>query len=458
MTSTPTSPASQSRARADLLRIYAAAVAAADPRRVVARALAGEIAGAEAIARQVAESRAIRILAVGKAARGMAAEAARWCGDRLIDGLVIAPPAEESARPAASVTDAPATAERIRVMVAAHPLPDATSAAAGCAALEFAARAAPGELLVLALSGGASSLMVAGAGAVTLEDKNAIAAALMRAGATIRELNIVRRHLSALKGGGLLRAVAPAVAIVNLILSDVAGNDLATIGSGPAVADPSTYTDAIAVLKRRGLWGRAPERVRDHLECGAAGEFVETLKPGDPALARVASVIAGDNRLALEAAAGAAGTLGYRVELWGELKGEANDAGRVLADYAGAIAGDRVCVLAGGEPVVTVKGGGRGGRAQQCALAMAIALDATARDRRIVALFAGTDGIDGPTDAAGAIVTPASVARGAEAQADAAASLMRNDAYNFFHALGDLVITGPTGTNVADLFVGLVNY
>jgi len=458
MTPAATSPASQSRARADLIRIYAAAVAAADPRRVVARALGGEIAGAAAIARQVAESRAIRLLAVGKAARGMAAEAERWCGDRLIDGLVIAPPAEESARSATAVADAMATAGRMRVMVAAHPLPDATSAAAGRAALEFAARAAPGELFVLALSGGASSLMVAGAGAVTLEDKNAIAAALMRAGATIREINVVRRHLSALKGGGLLRAIAPAVAIVNLILSDVAGNDLATIGSGPAAADPSTYTDAIAVLKRRGLWGRAPEHVRDHLECGAAGEFVETLKPGDSALARVASVIAGDNRLAREAAAGAAGALGYRVELWGELKGEANDAGRALADYAGAVAGDRVCVLAGGEPVVTVKGGGRGGRAQQCALAMAIALDATARDRRIVGLFAGTDGIDGPTDAAGAIVTPASVARGAEARADAAASLMRNDAYNFFQALGDLVITGPTGTNVADLFVGLVNY
>jgi glycerate 2-kinase len=433
------------------MRVYAAAVAAVDPRRVVARALGGEIAGAAEIAKQVAEARAIRLLVVGKAARGMAAEAERRFGDRLIDGLVIAPAADRTGGQDTGTV-------RSRVIAGAHPLPDASSEAAGRAALDFAVRAQSGELFVLALSGGASSLMAQGTGAVTLADKVAIASALMRAGASIKELNVVRRHLSAVKGGRLLRAIAPAVPVVSLILSDVLGNDLATIGSGPAAADPTTYSDAIAVLKRRGLWGRTPERVRDHLERGGAGEFDETVKPGDPALARVANVIAGDNRLALEAGAGAARVLGYRVEFCDNLKGEANDAGRALAALASSITDSRVCVLAGGETVVTVKGPGRGGRAQQCALAMASELAIAARERRIVALVAGTDGIDGPTDAAGAIVSPSSVARGAEAQVDATAALARNDSHTFFKALGDLVITGPTGTNVADLFVGLVNY
>jgi glycerate-2-kinase len=299
--------------------------------------------------------------------------------------------------------------------------------------------------------------MVTPAGDVTLADKIAINSGLLRAGASIREINTVRKHLSAIKGGRLLQAIASDVRVLSLILSDVPGNDLGTIGSGPTAADSTTYADAIAVLKRRGLWGRAPESVRDHLECGAAGQIAETLKRDDAALARVCNVIVGDNGTALEAATAAASSLGYEVERYRELSGEANEVGSALAAYLCRIERERVCVLAGGEPVVTVKGNGLGGRAQQSALAMAIQLAQIGGNRRITALFAGTDGIDGPTDAAGAIVTPATCARAAEARLDPDSALARNDSYTFFKALGDLVITGPTGTNVSDIFIALVN-
>jgi glycerate 2-kinase len=288
----------------------------------------------------------------------------------------------------------------------------------------------------------------------------------MRGGATIRELNIVRKHLSAIKGGRLLAATGDGVEVLTLILSDVPGNDLATIGSGPSVADPTTYTDAVSVLKRRGAWGRAPEAVRDHLERGAAGEFSETVKAGDATLARATTVVIGDNRLAVDAAAEAAQALGYHVERGRELSGEANELGRTIARQASEVAAERVCLVAGGEPVVTVKGNGRGGRAQQCALAMAIELASVASAKaaaqenvgRVMALFAGTDGIDGPTDAAGAIATSETITRAAEGGVDPQAALKRNDAYEFFKALGDLVIVGPTGTNVADVMIALVNY
>jgi glycerate 2-kinase len=457
----PTPPA-RSRARTDLMRIYAAAVAAVAPRRVVARAMLAEAAGTEEVPAIVARARDVHLLAVGKAALGMAAEAEHRLGGRLIEGLAIAP--------AGSVADADAPQLRSRVMLAAHPLPDASSAAAARAALEMAARTQPGELLMLALSGGASALIAAPAGAVTLADKITISAALMRSGATIHELNTVRKHLSAIKGGRLLAATAAGVEVLSLILSDVPadslsddpGKVLATIGSGPTAADPTSYTDAIGVLKRRRVWGRAPETIRDHLERGAAGEFDETVKPGDAALKRVTNVIIGDNRMAVDAAAQAAAALGYQVQRTRDLGGEADELGRTLARQVSETSAERVCLVAGGEPVVTVTGNGRGGRAQQSALALAIELASIAGNRgrviRAVAMFAGTDGIDGPTDAAGAIATPETIVRAAKAQLDPDTALNRNDAYEFFKALGDLVIVGPTGTNVADIFVALVNY
>jgi glycerate 2-kinase len=437
-------------ARRDLTRIYAAAVSAVAPAHLVGCALAGTLAGAERVPEIMARASRIFLLAVGKAALGMAAEIAARLGRRLEDALVIIPAGPVAGRAAPAPVG-------VRTLAAAHPVPDDSSQRAAEAALELAGRAGPGDLLVVALSGGASSLMALPAPPAALADKVAINTALLRSGASIGELNIVRRHLSAIKGGGLLRATGGA-RVLGLVLSDVARNDLATIGSGPAAADPSTFAEAIGVLKRRGLWGRAPEAVRERLERGAAGEIAETLKGRDPLLERVDNFIIGDNRAALDAAEKAAAAAGYAVDRWRELNGEADDLGRALGAHLAALGGDRTCIVAGGEPVVTVRGAGRGGRAQQMALALALELERLALKRPIMALCAGTDGIDGPTDAAGAFVSPHTVARAREAGLAAAAALKRNDAYPLFAALGDLLITGPTGTNVADIFIALVNY
>jgi glycerate 2-kinase len=437
--------------------MYAAAVRAADPRRVMVRAFEGEADGGVRVPEAIAEAAGIRLIAVGKAARGMADEAVERLGERIVGGVVIAPKATDADGDAASaVIDYPAG---MKILSGAHPLPDASSENAARAALEVAAAMQPGELLIVALSGGASAMMAAPAAGITLADKIAVTSALMRAGAGIRELNIVRKHLSAIKGGGLLRAVRLEAPVIAVILSDVSGNDLGTIGSGPLAADPSTFSEAIGVMKRRRVWGKVPEAARDRLERGAAGEIAETVKPHDPMLERVTNLIAGDNRMAVEAAARMAASLGYRVERWRDLVGEADEAGRVLAEYLAALPGDvPIAVIAGGETTVTVKGSGRGGRSQQAALAAAIELARIAFDRRVMLMFAGTDGIDGPTDAAGAIVTSRTVARAAEAGFDAASILANNDCYWLFKGLGDLVITGATGTNVADIMVALVNF
>lgn len=430
--------------RADLMRIYAAAIAAVDPRRVIARALTGELD--PRVPSILRSARSVRLLAVGKAAIGMAQET--WARMR------------EQGRAALVIAPSPANADfpsEMRLLVGAHPIPDDSSEQAGRAALDLVASSGPDELILLLLSGGASALMVAPAQGIVLADKVAVTTALMRAGASIRELNTVRKHLSAIKGGGLLRALDPDARILGLILSDVADNDLATIGSGPAVADPTTFADAIAVLKRRKLWGRSPEAVRDRLERGSAGELDETVKPDDAILARATSVIVGDNRLAQEAASESARRLGYEVDRWRDLSRDAERVGRELAAHLSGIKGQRVCVIAGGEPVVTIRGAGLGGRAQHCALALAIELGASEVNTKLAAMVAGTDGIDGPTDAAGAIVTATTVARAREAGLDPEHALASNDSYPFFKKLGDLVITGPTGTNVTDIFIGLIN-
>jgi glycerate 2-kinase len=434
--------------RGDLTRIFRAAIAAVAPERLVAGALAGAAPGTENVPSVISSANAIYLLAVGKAAAGMASEIARAFGVKLRAGLAIVPDGAHAHMPG-----------NVVVMRSAHPVPDASSLAAARAATEFAARPGAGDLLLVAISGGASAMLAMPPAAITLEDKVAVTSALLRASASVRELNLVRKHLSAIKGGRLLRAVNERARVMSLVISDVPGNDLSTIGSGLTAADPTTYADAIAVLKRHhGLWGRTPESVREHLELGAAGRIEETVKPGDAALERVTNVIIGDNDAALTAAEEEARALGYSADRWRELRGEANDVGRALAAHLCAIETQRLCVLAGGEPVVTVKGAGRGGRAQQCALAMAIELARIGHGRRIAALFAGSDGIDGPTDAAGAFAAPDTVERALAARADPEQALGRNDAYGLFKPLDDLLVTGPTGTNVSDLFVGLVNY
>ncbi len=441
----------ESRARSDLMRIFAAAVAAVEPRRVVADAFEGRVSDAHAVREMLEKANRVYLLAVGKAAMGMAIEGRERIGAKLYNSLVIIPrPAGD--RGENSFPRLP----RFRVMAAAHPTPDDSSESAGRSALQFIADAQRGDLIVFMLSGGASALMAVPADELTLGDKVAVTSALMNAGASIRELNTVRRHLSAIKGGRLLQSSN--ANFLTLMLSDVPGNDLATIGSGPTVTDATTYSDAVAILKRRRVWGRAPESVRDYLERGAAGELNETLKQDDSALGHVRNIVIADNKTATEAAYRTAEALNYSVVRARDLNGDANEAGASLGTFLRDLNSERTCVIAGGETSVLVKGKGKGGRSQQAALAAAFELAKLSIGSRVAAMFAGTDGIDGPTDAAGAIATPSTLIRANEAGLDPKSALDRNDCYNFFKALGDLVIIGPTGTNVADIFVGLVNY
>ncbi|MGC2304689.1 glycerate kinase type-2 family protein [Candidatus Binatus sp.] len=446
----------ETRERADLDRIYRAAVAAVDPARLVGLAMDGGCLGAEQVPDLIAGASRIFLLAVGKASIGMAAEIERRVGDRLVDGIAVIPRGSVATTEPALILK---KEKRLRVVTSAHPVPDESSEEAARLACEMLHRATADDLVIVALSGGASAMFVWPAEGLTLADKIAVNQALLKVGASIRELNIVRRHLSAVKGGRLLHHCGGA-RVLSLIISDVPGNDLATIGSGLTAGDWSNFGDAVAVLKRRGVWGRAPEAVRSYLERAVAGEVGTTVKSGDPILERVTNVIIGDNDVALNAAERAALELRYYPRRWKGLHGEANDAGRTLAKYLCEITDERVCVVAGGEPVVTVSGRGKGGRAQQCALAMGIELSQILpwQRKRIAALFAGTDGIDGPTDAAGAFASPDTVADGERAGVSAATASTRNDSYNFFKASGGLFVTGPTGTNVSDIFVGLVNY
>ena len=386
----------------------------------------------------------------------MAAAAEERLGDRLIEGLAIAP---------ASLASGPAAAAlRSRVIGAAHPLPDATSVAAARAALELASRAQPGELLMVALSGGASALLALPAGAVTLADKIAITSALMRAGATIRELNIVRKHLSAIKGGRLLAATHAGVEVLQSDSFRRAGS----CGRFGASGDDWIGTDGrrSVDLQRRdrraeaaSIWGRAPEAVRDHLERGAAGELGETVKAADSALARVTNLIVGDNRMAVDAAAEAASALGYDVVQAARSQRRSQRAG--LRDRA---ASERNRHRAG------VPGGGRrAGRhgyrrwAGRARAAMRVGDGDRIGERRGWAQSGGAirgHGRDRRPDRRGGGDRDAGDGRagGRSRGRCAGAALARNDAYGFFKALGDLVIIGPTGTNVADLMVALVNY
>ena len=433
----------QSSARDQLERIYRAAVAAVDPAKLVHRA----IDDAD-IAALVAGSSRVYLLAVGKAASSMTSAIATRLGDKLEAATVVALPGSHPTLP---------DDRRIRIYESSHPLPSSASENGAKAALAMLANARADNLVIVALSGGASAMFAMPPDRVLLTDKIALTQSLLRTGASIRELNAVRKHLSLIKGGQLLRAMNGA-RVLGLILSDVPDSDLATIGSGLTAPDPSTYSEVISILKRRQVWGRAPESIRDHLERGNAGEIAETPKAGDPIFARVTNVVIGDNATALEAAEATAREFGYTVDRWRELRGEANDLGRSLASHLCAMKTERVCVIAGGEPVVTVRGSGKGGRAQQSALAMASEMSRIATSKKIAALFAGTDGVDGPTDAAGAFVSTDSTMRASALGLDAEAFLNRNDAYTFFDKIGDLFKPGATGSNVADIFIGLIGY
>lgn len=433
-------------ARAGLEGLLRAALAAVHGERLVREAVRREADGALAIAgRRLPAGARLVVAAAGKAAAEMAAGLEAAAADRIARGWLVTRDGHADAALAAGALPP----GRWAVRTAGHPVPDGRSEAAARELLALAASADAGDVLVVLLSGGASALLACPLPGLSAGELAHATRALLASGAAIDEVNAVRKHLADVAGGRLARA-ARAARIELLAISDVPGDRLDVIGSGPCTPDPSSFADALAVLSRCGVGASFPPAARALLEAGARGERPESPKPGDPAFARVRATLLAGNHTALAVAAAAARGQGLAaVALPGALRGEAREAGRRLAALARALR-PRVptVLLAGGETTVTLRGDGHGGRSQELALAAALAL---AGCEHVTLLAAGTDGSDGPTDAAGACVDGATLARGAALGLDARAALARHDSHPYFAAEGGLLRTGPTGTNVMDL-------
>jgi glycerate 2-kinase len=418
--------------RKDAQAILKAALAAADPTAAVE----------EALRRRHDLDRYERILVVGagKAGGTMARAASKVLAKRIFAGCV-------------NVKDGDAAKARgIELRPCGHPVPDERGVAGAKRIADLCASAGEKDLVICLLSGGASALTPYPAPPITLAEKRKTTQLMLDSGATIHELNALRKHISLFKGGQLAKLAAPAK-VVSLILSDVVGDNLDVIGSGPTAPDVSTFATALAVLDKYGLRDRVPAGVRERLERGEG----ETPKPGDAVFGNVENVIVGSNQKSLEAAAKAAKALGYRTMILAStIEGETRDVARMHAAIARQIrkSGQPLkapaCVVSGGETTVTIRGTGKGGRNQEFALAAALDI-AGLKDTLIMSV--GTDGTDGPTDAAGAIADGDTIRR---STCNAEESLRSNDSYAFFEGLQDLVITGSTGTNVMDLHLILV--
>lgn len=344
--------------------------------------------------------------------------------------------------------------KRIEIVEAAHPVPDEKGRAAAGRIIDKVRGLTPDDLVLCLISGGASALLAFPADGLTLADKQEVNRQLLKSGANIVEMNTLRKHLSAIKGGRLAMAAQPA-RVLSWLISDVPNDDPGVIGSGPTVADRTTFADAIAVLKKYRI--DPPASVRAHLEAGAAGKIEETPKPGDSRLARVETIMVATPKRSLEAAAALAKSRGLDVVMLGDkLEGEAREVGAAHARQALDLAkkaGKPTVILSGGETTVTIRGKGRGGRNVEYLMAEAIAAGGAPQ---LWGLAADTDGVDGAEDIAGAIFTPDTLARARAKGHDPQAMLDDNDGHGFFHMLGDSLVTGPTKTNVNDFRATLV--
>jgi glycerate 2-kinase len=389
----------------------------------------------------------VLVVGAGKATSAMAAAMEELLGPRISTGLISVKYGHSK------------NLKHIETVEAGHPLPDINGCRAAGRILSLARQAGAGDLVIVLLSGGGSALLPLPAGRISLADKQAVSDRLLACGATIHEINAIRKHLSAIKGGHLAQAAAPAQ-VATLILSDVVGDDLDVIASGPTVPDPSTFDQCRTIIERYGLSRQLPPEVARHLEDGLLGKISETPKAATHAWNHVQHLIVANNRQAVLAAAAEARRIGYRPLILSTLlEGET----RVVAQVQSAVAremltsgnpiGPPACLLSGGETTVTLRGTGKGGRNQEFALSAALGID---RHSAVVVLSGGTDGTDGPTDAAGALADHTTAARARRAGLDARRALDNSDAYPFFDRLGDLLITGPTLTNVMDLHIVLV--
>ena len=435
--------------RKDARAIFQAALKAADPVNAVLAHLrtGGDTLIAGRRRYRLADFRNVYVIGAGKASAAMAQAVERVLGRRISGGLVNVKYGHV------------AKLKRVGLNECGHPVPDEAGVRGAMRIAEIARSAGEGDLVVAVISGGASALTPAPAPPITLEEKQAATKLLLASGANIHAINAVRKHISTFKGGQLARLAAPAT-VIALLLSDVIGDDLDTIGSGPTAPDASTFAGARAILDKYVIAGRVPESVRRRIEAGCRGEIEETPKPGDPLFARVQNLVVGSCRLAVDAAARCARDLGYRtMVLSTTIEGETREVARVHTAIAREIREHSrplkppACLISGGETTVTLRGDGLGGRNQEFVLAAALEI---AGWPATVVLSAGTDGTDGPTDAAGAIADSDTIARADRIGTDARKMLARNDSYHFFEPLGDLIQTGPTNTNVMDVRVILV--
>jgi glycerate 2-kinase len=437
-----------------LAGIFDAALAAADPYNAVLNAASVEhdrltIAGAKY---DLAAFQRIIVVGAGKATARMALAVESLLGNRIDAGLIVVKDGHT------------APLDIIEQIEAAHPVPNEAGIAGTQRILSMVRAADERTLVICLLSGGASALLIAPVEGLTLQDKQDATLLLLNAGASIDELNAVRKHLSAVKGGRLAQAAFPAQ-LVTLIVSDVIGDALDVIGSGPTSPDDSTFADAWSVIAKYGLQQRFPPRVTDYLQHGIAGQKLETVKANDPCLAKTRNVIVAGIRQALDAARNRAAQLGYSVLTVSDtLQGEARDAAHFLAQAARAELDamqpdERRCLLCGGETTVTVRGSGKGGRNQEFALAFALDIEGV---QGVALLSAGTDGSDGPTDAAGAMVDGSTASRARSLGIDPLRHLEQNDSYAFFQQFDTATgahshfKTGPTGTNVMDIQIVLL--
>lgn len=425
--------------RQDAFSIFQAGIAAADPYQAVNRYLAPELFDSYA---------KVHLIAFGKAACAMIRAATEIIPIEMQSGKGIAVTNYENV----------SCIDHVDVFGAGHPLPDINGLKAAQLIADRVSNAKKNELVLVLVSGGGSALIPYPAGEITLQEKIAVTEQLLAAGATINQINCVRKHLSLLKGGGLARLATPAN-VHALILSDVLGDDLSAIASGPTVADDTTYADAIDVLKAKSIWKQSPKNIRQHLEQGNLGIIAETPKPGDDIFTNTGYTLIGSNSISVNAMFETAQKLGYETHLYSDrLCGEAKTVATTLVErrLKPPPQNKPVAWLAGGETTVNLKGKGRGGRNQEMALAFALAAEQQGLTGNWVFLSGGTDGRDGPTDAAGGLVDPRTIKRMTQAGINPAELLANNDSYNALTRSNDLVITGATGTNVADLQILLI--
>lgn len=389
----------------------------------------------------------IFVVGAGKATAAMAQKIEMLLGDRIKKGSIIVKYGHDL------------TLNRIKIHQASHPIPDPQGVSGAMDILTIATQAGPKDLIICLISGGGSALMPLPASGLTLSDKQKATQILLDCGARIHEINALRKHLSAIKGGQLARAAAPAT-MLTLMISDVIGDDLEVIASGPTVPDPTTFAESYKIIEHYDLIKKMPANIINYIQLGKLFKHMETPKPGDDLFQNVQNVIIATNRDAIQNACTQAQKLGYKtLMLSSMIEGETREVARVHAAIANEIVyssnpiASPACLISGGETTVTLKGSGKGGRNQEFALAAAIELDSSGN---IVIFCAGTDGTDGPTNAAGAISDATTVGRAKSAKMSPRKYLINNDSYNFFHKLDDLIITGPTQTNVMDLRLVLV--